>query len=282
MRFPNSLLLPVFALILIGGGLIPVCTSHAEEPAEEFVKALINERFFDVAAEYLKKAQESDIVPDAFRGKIPYERAKILVRSAASDRDQKAREEKFNLADQLLNTYANNLTTPVEKFNVLLESANIKIKRSEIQLTRSNKPRLPAEEKSAMLKKADTLLRSALSQYESGETELRDVLKDYQLDPEDPKSGENKQLLQRQFLSIRTQLPLVTERLADTLAADSPERKSLLQKAVKQSEEVYDRYRKVKKQAFIFTAAINGARAAQKLGDHKKALELLDLSLIHI
>ena len=87
MRFPNLIHLPVFALILLGGGLIPDSVSHAEEPAEEFVRALIDERFYDVAADYLEKAQNSDLVPEDFRAKIPYERAKILVRSAASDRD---------------------------------------------------------------------------------------------------------------------------------------------------------------------------------------------------
>ena len=128
MRFTNLILLPFFALIFLGGGLIPHCVSHADEPAEEFVRALINERYYDVAAGYLENAQNSDLVPKDFRAKIPYERAKILVRSAASDRDKEAQEEKFNLADQLLNTYANALSTPVEKFNVLLESANIKLK----------------------------------------------------------------------------------------------------------------------------------------------------------
>lgn len=275
MRFSNLILLPVFVLILLGFGLFPDSVSNAEEPAEEFVRALIDERFYDVAAGYLEKAQDSDLVPEEFRAKIPYERAKILVRSAASDRDQAAREEKFNLADQLLNTYASALSTPVEKFNVLLESANIKVKRSEIQLSRSKNARLPAEEKSAMLQKADSLLRSAMSQYETGQTELFDVLDNFQLDPEDPKSAATKQKLQQQYLSIRTQQPLVTERLADTLAADSPERKELLEKAVTQSEGVYDTYRRVKKQAFIFKAAINGARAAQKLGNHEKTLQLL-------
>ena len=275
MRFTNLILLPFFALIFLGGGLIPLCVSNADEPAEEFVRALINERYYDVAAGYLENAQNSDLVPKDFRAKIPYERAKILVRSAASDRDKEAQEEKFNLADQLLNTYANALSTPVEKFNVLLESANIKLKRSEIQLGRSKNARLPAEEKSAMLQKADSLLRAAMSQYDSGQTELRDVIKGYVIDPEDPKSAETKQQLQQQYLSIRTQQPLVTERLADTLAADSPERKALLEKAVKESEGVYDTYRRVKKQAFIFRAAINGARAAQKLGNHEKTLQLL-------
>jgi len=275
MRFPNLVLLPAFALIFLGGGLIPHACSHAEEPAEQFLKALINERFYDVAEGYLEQAQDSDLVPNDFRAKIPYERAKILVRSAVSERDQKVSEDKFNLADQLLNTYADTLSTSVEKFNVLLESANIKIKRSEIQINRSKNKRVPDEEKSAMLQKADSLLRSALSQYDSGQTELRDVLKGYVVDPQQPKSAAEKQQLRQQYLSIRTQQPLVTERLADTLPDDSPERKALLEKAVKQSEDVYDTYRRVKKQAFIFKAAINGARAAQKLGDHKKTLQLL-------
>ncbi len=276
MRFHNLILLPVFVFIFLGGGLITQCVCNAEEPAEKFLRALVNERFYDVAADYLKNAQDSELIPEDFRAKIPYERAKILVRSAASDRDPRAREEKFNLADRLLNTYASALSTPVEKFNVLLESANIKVKRSEIQLSRSKNARIPADVKTGMIQKADSLLRSAMSQYESGQNELRDVLDNFQLDPEDPNSAATKKQLQQQYLSIRTQQPLVTERLADTLAADSPERKALLEKAVEQSEGVYDTYRRVKKQAFIFKAAINGARAAQKLGNHEKTLQLLD------
>ena len=150
MRFHNLILLPVFVFIFLGGGLITQCVCNAEEPAEKFLRALVNERFYDVAADYLKNAQDSELIPEDFRAKIPYERAKILVRSAASDRDPRAREEKFNLADRLLNTYASALSTPVEKFNVLLESANIKVKRSEIQLSRSKNARIPADVKTGI------------------------------------------------------------------------------------------------------------------------------------
>ena len=68
----------------------------------------------------------------------------------------------------------------------------------------------------------------------------------------------------------------MTELLADTLPEKSPERKKLLQQAVKENETVYDKYKRVKKQAIVFEAAINGGRTAQKLGDHAKALELLE------
>ncbi len=281
MRTSNSILSavilsPVLVLIFFALGMTPRSEVCAEEPAEEFVQALINARYYDVAADYLEKAQTSDLIPEAFRKKIPYERAKILVRAAAADRNQSSREEKFNQADQLLNSYANGLEAPVQKFNVLLESADIKMKRSENYLSRSTNARLPAEEKSALLQRADALLRSAMIQYETGQTQLRDALTNFQLDPEDPKSGQEKQKLQKQYLSVKTQLPLVTERLADTLPEDSPERAQLLKTAVEQSEAVYEKYRRVKKQAFIFKAAINGARAAQKLGNHAKTLELLE------
>ena len=145
------------AISLLG---VSTGSSIAEEPAEEFVKALVNARYYDIATEYLESAATSELVSPEFRASIPYERAKMIVRSASLDRSPESQEKKFNQADQLLNQYASQLADPLQKINVLLESANIKIRRAEIQIRRSSNDRLTAKEKDAILKKADTLLRS--------------------------------------------------------------------------------------------------------------------------
>ena len=265
---------------MLGAVAISILGAHpssliAEEPAEEFVKALVDARYYDIATEYLESAATSELVSPTFRASIPYERAKMIVRSASTDRSPDSQEKKFNQADQLLSKYASQLADPLQKINVLLESANIKIRRAEIQIRRSSNDRLTANEKESILKKADALLRSSLVEYQEGREGLRTELSNFQLDPEDPKSGSEKRRLERQYVSIRTQVPLVTELLADTLPVASAERKKLLTQALKENESVYDKYKRVKKQAIVFEAAINGGRAAQKLGDHAKALKLL-------
>ena len=249
---------------------------HAEEPAEAFVKALLEAEYYDVAADYLSRAQNSELVSAGFRKEIPYQRAKILHRSARAVRVPELQQQKLEQADQLLNAYASGLTDTRQKVNVLIESANIKLARSELHLRRSTNTRLGADEKTAILSEADQLLRLAMQQYQLGEDQLRSALENFQLDPKDPNSDSEKQRLRKQFIQVRTQLPLVSEKLADSLPPDSPERIELLERAVAQSTSLYEKYgqAKIAKQ-FAFTAVTNGARAAQKLGDHEKAIELL-------
>ena len=251
---------------------------HAEEPAEAFVKALLEAEYYDVAADYLSRAQNSELVSTDFRKEIPYQRAKILRRSARAVRVPELQQQKLEQADQLLNAYASGLTDTRQKVNVLIESANIKLARSELHLRRSTNARLGADEKTAILSEADQLLRLAMQQYQLGETQLRTALENFQLDSEDPNSASEKQRLRKQFIKVRTQLPLVSEKLADSLPADSPERTELLKQAVAQSTSLYEKYGKAKiAKLFAFTAVTNGARASQKLGDHEKAIELLSL-----
>lgn len=255
---------------------VMVPAAQAEEPAEAFVSALVDNGYYDVAIDYLGEATKSDLVVPEFRSTIPFELARVLVRSTAVERSEEAREQKFNEADRLLNDYAASLDDPREKANVLLASANIKVRRAEVQILRAlSNQRLNDAEKEEARSQADRLLRAALPQFESAQDQVRTLLKNFRLDTADPKSGREKSRLEKQYLEIRTQRPLVLERLADTLPAGSAEQKKLLKEALKENEEVYEKYRRFR-QTFVYRAAIHGARSSQKLGEHARALEMLE------
>jgi len=247
----------------------------ADEPAEKFVTALAENGYFDVAIEYLDGAQGDDLVDESYRARIPFEKAKVLILSIPSERNADRREEKLNEADRLLSSYSQQLVDEDRKLEVVEIGANIKIKRAESFIAQSDNQRLTANEKQDIRQKAQTLLDSARKQYQQARETLRTRIQNYQIDPEDPQSLTKKKSLQSSYIRVRTKLPLVTELIADTMPAESADRKKMLSEAVKENQDVYDDYSK-QGAVFVFESAINGARAAQKSGDHKTTLSMLE------
>ena len=270
---------PLIVLVaLMVGGVISLAitdTSVAKEPAEKFVTALAANGYFEVAIEYLDGAQKDDLVDESFREKIPFEKAKVLILSIASQRNAQQREARLNEADRLLSEYSKQLKDADKALEVVEIGANIKIKRAESNIAQSKNERLTDAEKKETLEKAQKLLDSARKQYQQARQELRTRIENFQIDPEDPNSLKAKKSLQESYVRVRTKLPLVTELIADTLNAGSPQQKKMFTEAVKENQDVYKDYRK-QGAVFVFEAAINGARAAQKAGDHKTALSLLE------
>ena len=251
------------------------CGAIAEEPAERFVKALAENGYFDVAVEYLSGAQQNDLIDEKYRERIPFEKAKILILSIATERNAVKREEKLNEADSLLSSYSQQLTDADGQQEVVQISANIKIKRAESYITQSANERLTAPEKQNLKKKAETLLNSARQQYQQVRETLRARIENFQIDPEDPRTLTKKKSLQSSYIRVRTKLPLITGLVADTLPKGSAAQKKMFTEAVKENQDIYDDYSN-QGAVFVFESAINGARTAQKAGDHKTTLSMLE------
>jgi len=249
-------------------------TTVADEPAEKFVAALAENGYFDVALDYLDGAQSDDLVNAGYRQRIPFEKAKVLIRSISTERNTQKREEKLNEADRLLSSYSEQLADADEKLEVVEIGANIKIKRAESGITQSDNQRLTDSEKQDLLTKSNTLLDAARQQYQQARQSLRTRIQDYQVDPADPQSLAKRKRLQESYIRIRTKLPLVTSLIADTLPKGSEQQKKMLAEVVKENKDIYEDYSS-QGAVFIFEAAINGARAAQKSSDHKTTLQML-------
>lgn len=262
-------------IIFIVAALAWSTGAQAGEPAEKFVTALAENGYFDVAVEYLDGAQDDDLVDESYRKRIQFEKAKILILSIPSERNADKREESLNEADRLLSSYSQQLDDEDEKLEVVEIGANIKIKRAESYIGQAGNQRLTAPEKQGLQKKAQDLLDSARQQYQEARGTLRTRIENYQLDPEDPQSLAKKKRLQSSYIRVRTKLPLVTALIADTMPAGSADQKKMLTEAVKENQDVYDDYSS-QGAVFVFESAINGAKAAQKAGDHKTTLSMLE------
>lgn len=266
-------LVAVATFIVLSAGTIE--HSVAEEPAEAFVTALTENGYFDVALEYLEGAATDPLVDKEYRQRIPFEKAEVLILSIPAEQNAVRREEKLNAADRLLAQYSQKLDDPDQRLRVIEIGANIKIKRAESYIAQSANPRLVDSERKALLSKAEALLGPAREQYQQARQSLRQRLENYLVDPEDPKSLSKKQALQGSYIRIRTKLPLVTELVADTMPPGSAKQKRTYIDAMKENKDVYNDY-KTQNAVFVFEAAVNGARAAQKAGDHKTTLAMLD------
>ena len=272
--FVTRWLSPMLTIFVVAALALPHI-AVADEPAEKFVTALAENGYFDVAVEYLDGAQEDDLVDESYRKRIQFEKAKILILSISSERNGVKREEKLNEADRLLSSYSQQLADEDEKLEVVQIGANIKIKRAESYISQSANPRLTAPEKQNVQKKAQELLDSARQQYQQARETLRTRIQNFQIDPEDPQSLVKKKRLQSSYIRVRTKLPEVTELIADTLPSGSDAQKKMLAEAVKENQDVYDDYSS-QGAVFVFESSINGARAAQKSGDHKTTLSMLE------
>ena len=69
---------------------------RAEEPAEKFLNALRERGYYNVAIHYLDGAAQSKAVPEAFRKKVSFEKAQILIDSVGNIRNPEKQEERLN------------------------------------------------------------------------------------------------------------------------------------------------------------------------------------------
>ena len=71
---------------------------RAEEPAARFLAALRERGYYDVALHYLDGAAKSDIVSEAFRKKVVFEKASILIDSVRTIRNPDDQAERLDEA----------------------------------------------------------------------------------------------------------------------------------------------------------------------------------------
>ena len=91
-------------------------------------------------------------------------------------------------------------------------------------------------------------------------------------DPEDPSTLRRRDQFQATYTQVRVSIPKVTEQLADTYPESDDEQTKLLTEARDEYEKVWEAYPK-----YIagLKSCVYAARCSHKLGENKKALELL-------
>ncbi len=192
-----------------------------------------------------RKSRAVPSVSAEFKSTLPFEKAETLIKSVATLRDVNEWEKRLNEAESLLKESASNATSPEQKSRAKQYQGDLLYRRGRIYLKRGEDDRLTAGERQKLADEARTLLQESLKVYGEAETLLADVIRNFQVDPEDEKYSQEKlNRLRKTFTDIKIKSPLIIEQLADTYDNNDPKRSNNLQEAARQYAKLWDDYRR--------------------------------------
>ena len=87
-------------------------TAFCDEPCEQFLQALRDRGYYDVALDYLEEMETSPLASAEFKSTLPFERAQTLIASTTRVRDLEILEERLGKAEVLLNESEANADSP--------------------------------------------------------------------------------------------------------------------------------------------------------------------------
>ncbi len=264
-------------IVVISAGFFS-SAGRADEPAQAFLDALRDNGYYDVAIDYLEGLKDSKAVSKEFKDALPFEMAQTLIGSTARMRDLASVESRLDQAQQLLTNYAANNQSLEVSAKTLHYQGNLLYRRSNIYLKQSESDRLTSAEREVLFGKARENLKGALASYQKARKQVRRLIDPQsedaiQIDPEDPTTLRRRDQFQATYTQVRVSIPKVTEQLADTYLENDDEQKKLLVEARDEYEKVWEAYPK-----FIagLKSCVYAARCCYKLGENKKALDLLN------
>ena len=246
---------------------------RAEEPAARFLAALRERGYYDVALHYLDGAAKSDIVSEAFRKKVVFEKASILIDSVRTIRNPDDQAERLDEADKLLTQYALSVSDPIEATEVLKIQSNVRYFRGRNYLTQATADKTSKDGKVKFYGLAQKLLGDSIPKFREVQKTQANQIENFQIDPEDPKSDEQLRELQASYVDTRLKIPLAMEKFALSFGNDEGKQKQKLVEAGKEYEAVAKLY----DQRFVQgqMAKAFAARCFQGAADYQKAGKLL-------
>ena len=242
----------------------------AIEPAREFLDALRDRGYYDVAIDYLNTIQDNPAVPVTFKETLLYERGLTLVKGAKFQRDTAIREKWLDEAQQVLTQYVAQqgtgplgLSSRAQLGNLLVERARLRMKKSEKQV---------GAEKTKLYTEARGFYTEGKAAFDKLTDELRERLKAYPAaitEKSDPKKYDERESLRTEFLQAQLLSAAALEELAETYPKGAAEQTKAYTEAGEGYKKIYDNYRT--RLAGLY-ARLYQARCNQKLGKHKEAI----------
>ncbi len=269
---PSAICLAICLLVSLIQ-LVAVSDLRADEPAEKFLNALRERGYFQAALHYLDGAGQSAVVPEDFRKRVAFEKAKILIDSVASIRKSDEISKRLDQADQLLTQYASSVSDPIETTEVNKIQANVRYFRGRNYLKQASLDRTGAAQKPELYGQAKKFLGDAVPKFRQVQKSQRDQIENFQIDPEDPNSDEQLRQLQASYVDTRLKIPVAMEKYALSFEGNDNEKKNKLVEAGKEFEAVAKLYDQRFVQGQMATAF--AAKCFQQAGDNGKSFELL-------
>ena len=205
MKTPLSVILLILLLAQ------PMC---GDEPGEQFLQALRDQGYHDVALEYLEEMESSPLASASFKASIEFEKAQTLISSTERIRDFKLMEKRLVEAEQLLAKSESKANSPELAAKSQQYRGDLALRRATGYLNLADNERLTATERSKHLATARTHLRESLEAFGQAKNSYREILDGFQLDLRDPESTAKRKLLRATYVFVSARLPLILERSA--------------------------------------------------------------------
>ncbi|HUE70795.1 MAG TPA: hypothetical protein VMP01_07885 [Pirellulaceae bacterium] len=258
-----------WAGICLVAALVAPHHAAAVEPAKAFLDALRQQKYFDVALEYLDTLPDNPAVPVEFKQTLKYERGVTLVEGARFQRDSALKDKWLDEAQQVLTEYVSGQKADLLAVSARSQLGNVIVERAKSRLEKSKKQ--SGDAKNQLLLESRTLFEEAIKIFEGQIDTTRERLKQYPntLSERDGKPFEERTIFRTEFLAAKVLAVAAKEEMAETYAPDSAEYKKLIGECVEGYKLIHDDYRTLL--AGMYARAYQ-ARALQKLGQHKDAL----------
>src|SRR6478609_6436719 len=140
-------LFTVAALALLA--ILPI-TMRADEPAQQFLEALRERNYYDVALDYLAAAEKNPAVSQSFKETILYEKGTTLVQGARLQRDSALREQQLDEAQKVLQQFITDKPNHLYATSARSQLGNVIVERARNRVDKAKK--LTAAEKQSLLK----------------------------------------------------------------------------------------------------------------------------------
>ena len=243
----------------------------AVEPAKAFLDALRQQRYYDVAIEYLDTLPNNPAVPIEFKQTLPYERGITLVEGARFQRDPAIKDKWLDEAQTQLTEFVSGQEANLLAVNARSQLGNVIVERAKSRLEKSKKQ--TGDAKNQLLLESRKLFEEAIAIYTGQVNEIRERLKQYPaLIPEGDKLHAERDVLRQSFLQALVLEVAAKEEMATIYPPGSPEFTKLIEECVEGYKPIGETYRLLLGGMY---AQAYQARCLQKLGKHKEALGYL-------
>lgn len=261
---------PAAAAVLACTWLAAVAS--AEEPAAEFLEALRQRGYFQVANDYLERMQKSPMVTQEFRERILYEQGLTLMAVSRLERDFDKRQALLNDAQKnfqdFLVAHKNHDMAPKAKS----ELANVLVERARVKVAEAKRPQNEAQ-KPQLMKEAQKFFDDGKVAFADSQEEIAAKLKGMPpLDPQkDAKRIAYRDELRGDYVKVQMVQAVILYEKADT-ALDEKEKIELLKNAAEAYGGIYEKYRR--RLAGLY-ARMHQGRCYQEMGGEKNIAEAL-------
>jgi hypothetical protein len=268
----------LFCGMLLGCLAFGSLDGQAMEPASEFLNALRDRGYYDVAMDYLDSAAGNAAVPAGFKETLKFERGATLILGSKQQKDVGIRNVWLMDGQAAIQKFlAEHPESPLV-IAALQQSGNAHVERARGLIKRADAAaKLGAGDAQAkFLAEGRGLYTEAFAAFEKLEGAIQERLKSIPEKKADAKQLGEQERLKRELLQSLLLQAATLEETADAFAQGSAEQTKAISIAAERYEKIYRKY--YTRLAGLY-ARMYQARCQQKLGKHQEALDFIEKML---